>query len=374
VYDEMPVLRFFYLRDDIPLLLLKSSFIIFIVLLTAIIPSLIENTMYLENGKGLFQDYAFFVLLLTIFLLLVGCKFFFDTIPFTFLGSDSKLKKGFGITGVIDFSKDHSYEQEYTQYIGKQLDFVEGKGHKGKIGLWASFSFLLLIVISINIIPILNQGTSRSYWHPVYIYGFIGSIIRGTILYLILGPHFLWRVIATIIICNNVMKKLTKDKKLKIIPISPDKAGGLRSLGDLALELIYLSLTPIPFALAVIVFVGLPLELIIILIIYFSIVFMTFFLPLSSAHYAMKESRDSDIVIISNSFNNTYQQLMSNLMTKKRYSKEELEISSKLEENYKLYEKASEMPIWPFNNEILIKFGTLVGVPILLIIIQHYIY
>jgi len=141
-------------------------------------------------------------------------------------------------------------------------------------------------------------------------------------------------------------------KPEKIRPLNPDKIGGLKPLGQLALGmdivvaipstiiLLYLvsgtSLTH-PFTLGVI-------------ILYTLLLVVVFFIPLSSVHNAMLEAKEQEFSRINRMFNQIYDKIF---YKEKTLTSEDLE---NIQNIYYLYGEAKKMAVWPLDLSIIYRF------------------
>ncbi len=192
-------------------------------------------------------------------------------------------------------------------------------------------------------------------------------------LFFVLGfilPAIIMRFVTLVYFQIRITKKLVERDLLRVKPLSPDGAGGLRSLGKLSLSYTYML---IPFILALGVqyvswdyltpgfylgvFGFLPLSV------------FVFFFPLSVVHKAMDETKTS----IMKKLSQKYDQLNNKLLEKMNDENWENELMSKnkaLEIIDNMYKIAEKMPVWPFNTSIMVRFLSFNIFPIIVFIIQ----
>lgn len=177
-------------------------------------------------------------------------------------------------------------------------------------------------------------------------------------------PYFGFKFIAILHTLRGICKDLNKEGILRIRPLNPDRAGGLGTLGYYSLRLV---IVIVPFLLPIIlytVFLKMSLALGGGLLLYIPFLFFTFIYPLSGAHDAMSKFKKQELQTLSKEFNRVYDEFVLNI---KDHQLSEIpspfELMEKLDH---LYTKAEKMPVWPFNFEILSRFGALVatvGIP-----------
>ena len=108
-------------------------------------------------------------------------------------------------------------------------------------------------------------------------------------------------------------------------------------------------------------FVFIPLVLLIILMV------ALFMLPLSNAHDIMAKKKAEILGILSDRHYRAYKRFKEKAKEGDSMSEDAL---TELEGIDLLYNKANEMPVWPFDMGLLSKFLLFLGIPLLLIIIQ----
>ena len=127
--------------------------------------------------------------------------------------------------------------------------------------------------------------------HPINFFIFtVYQIVMGG--YII--PALFWRILAIIYSMRKFCKDLSERKALRIIPLSPDKAGGLKPLGDLALTFHFILVLPLIHIVISVYCWGITIGSIVGLLGSTPFVITVFFLPLSGAHNAMKKAKDVD--------------------------------------------------------------------------------
>jgi len=225
-----------------------------------------------------------------------------------------------------------------------------------------------MIAVASNTSSIVNrQGGWNSLDYPV-VFSFVAVhlfIIIGFVL-----PTIIIRFFNLVRFQIQLTKTLVKLNMLSIKPLSPDGAGGLKSLGKLSLSYTYML---IPFILTLGVqyltwdyltpgfYLGLlgflPLSV------------FVFFFPLSVVHQAMDETKRN----IMKKLSNKYDHLNNGLLEKMDDNDWEKELISKnktLEIIDNMYKVAEKMPVWPFNTAILVRFLSFNIFPLVVFFIQ----
>lgn len=161
-------------------------------------------------------------------------------------------------------------------------------------------------------------------------------------------------------------------RNVTLNPLHPDRAGGLRKLGQYALSTTY------PIALAGVIAViseyfaylndtlATSYYLHVILILYIPFSLLTFFAPLSAAHDAMIKAKERLILKISYQFNMDFSLTFNELTQPAKALKDNIE---KIEQLQRLHKLAETFPVWPFDIQTIRKFLIAISSPITSIII-----
>ena len=167
----------------------------------------------------------------------------------------------------------------------------------------------------------------------------------------------------TIIGLNRLFAELT----VKIAPLHPDKAGGLRILGDYVLSTsliigavgLYFGMNFIRQELNPFVITA---EFYALLALYFVLAPLFFFLPLIQVHRRMKEAKGRLLTEVADQFDIEYRKLLEGLKQDRLDSTHILRV----EAIQKIYKIAEDAPEWPFNVEIVSKYAAAIVFPVLL--------
>ncbi len=203
-----------------------------------------------------------------------------------------------------------------------------------------------------------NLWSSKQYPFSFWIRTFYELIVFSLIF-----PYLLLKFVAILHSMRSICKELTEAEAIRLRPLSPDKAGGLGTLGNYSLKMVTV-LIPGLIPLIMYIFFG---ELNFILksgiALYIPLVFFTFVYPLGGAHEAMNKFKKQELSVLSKKFNQVYDDFIRDIKTNQL---SEIPSDFDLMEKFsQLYSQAEKMPVWPFNFEILRGFGTIVTVLLL---------
>jgi len=164
-------------------------------------------------------------------------------------------------------------------------------------------------------------------------------------------------------------RNLYREFKIETKFLHPDRCGGLRPLGDLCIRFDYILLILLIYLILRIFFhYDIEFEVYFYLFLsvaYFSIVTLIFFYPLWPIHALMKTQKRALMNKLSKKLDPMYREL---IVGRTNISAKDLEKIGKMD---MIYNRANEMPVWPFDTGSLIKFFSTVFIPILGIILQN---
>jgi len=105
--------------------------------------------------------------------------------------------------------------------------------------------------------------------------------------------------------------------------------------------------------------------------VYLALVVAVFFLPLGSTHEAMREAKQEELRVIAHHFNREYDQVKLALLKGDDQPGPAIGDSfSRLEHLRRIYDEADSMPVWPFDTRTLLRFGTTLGIPVGLMLLN----
>lgn len=181
--------------------------------------------------------------------------------------------------------------------------------------------------------------------------------------------HIVIRQIITIRGINKFFRTIN----IEVAPLHPDKAGGLKPLGQYVVT-IGLGIGIIGLALGISLLrshMGLEkLEDIfyINLGVYALVAPIFFFIPLMEAHRIMQKAKDTILVDIARQYESLY---LSTIQKMKNGDPLEKDLAQ-MDAIRKMYLIADESPVWPFNINILSKFSAAVILPVILPVAVDY--
>jgi hypothetical protein len=186
-------------------------------------------------------------------------------------------------------------------------------------------------------------------------------LVRFVTFYML--SYIIVRQIFTIIGLNRFFSDLS----VKIAPLHPDGAGGLRVLGDYVLSTgLIIGVLGLYFGMGFLRRELNPLvitaEFYILLAIYFLLAPLCFFLPVLQVHRRMNESKRALLTEIAQQFDIEYRRLLDGL------KKDQVDANQvlRVETIQKIYKITAGSPVWPFNLEIVSKYAAAIVLPVLI--------
>jgi hypothetical protein len=156
---------------------------------------------------------------------------------------------------------------------------------------------------------------------------------------------------------------------LRIRPFHPDRSGGLRPIGRLAVAVNYfVTLVVVYFTLTLVFdeFARQNPVYISIFILFYPLSVMSFFGSLSSAHKKMAKKKEEVLYRLGVTFEYYYQKLTSG-SGKEIY---DIDSADEIAKIHALYEIADRMPVWPFDVRTMARFGSSLALPALIFAIN----
>jgi hypothetical protein len=301
--------------------------------------ALISHTLLTEHGNiGLFNDWRTWIELLLIQPLILGY----------YLWSIVAIKN------VIESLKiSISINIDLFDLTNVSTNFFYGK--------WRKF-LALIISIFYGISVFYMYRDIENSWASSGILPRITYAI-GTLIYIYISCMLVLNLISNMLVLNHVFKK----QDLNLIPLHPDRCGGLRSLGDYSVKTAYLISL---FGLYIGIFMPNIFKqggeqyiwyIFITLFLYMIFSFGCFFGPLFTAHKGMKTAKENLLLDISKQFQEDYLIAQTSLSDDSEALKHKVE---KIKELRVFYAMTDDFPVWPFDIHTLRRYLLAVPTPL----------
>lgn len=277
---------------------------------------------------------------------------------------------------VVDISR-----ESYKKLVRDVDSLMAGRGHgpyAGRMLVHLIGGVLAIFVVFGAFLP--PTGSMEGSWSILsrHLFWFALGIPVNFFFLGYVAPTAIWHELAAIWGMWKVANTASHRKALVQHPLSPDITGGLHPLGDVSLWIVYTILAPLILVVLGIFLIPiflLPVELgpgpLVLIVIFLALAFAVFFLPIRSAHEAMRKAKQKELGDIAEFYNSEYDQLKLTLEAKNPESDSTAEeIAARLGKIHQVYDRVNSMTVWPFDERMLLKFSTALGVPIILTVIN----
>ena len=259
---------------------------------------------------------------------------------------------------------------ELTKKDWKEFkDWAENKIFKNKLIIF--IPYMIAVPLSISLTKTYVFSTDNLW---ISVFGKTPTIAGWLIPVLIFTLYFLLIIsVIRVIAVYLVLRRFFKLFRANVQPLHPDKCGGLAPLGRLSMRLnIGVFLFGIVSVVGVLVNVyhyNKPyfyIYNIYIILGYLISATILFFLPLTSAHKSMKNSKIHSLCILNSKFDEINEKLLNDKDIKTFPN----EVAFKqLERIHKFHNMVSQMPVYPFNMKTVSSFIGSVVTPIMVLIV-----
>jgi hypothetical protein len=204
-------------------------------------------------------------------------------------------------------------------------------------------------------------------WTGPHPFGYFFNQAKDTFVFVILLPAALWQTALIALATRQMVKEIAKHDRLKIIPVFPDRAGGLSPLGQISLLLFYIVIVQLLHLLPTSIIYGMNWGYRIIYPLFFAFAVLVFFYPMKAARRPMKEAKRRELERIAVLIRQVYDALKqpTDAISTEQATKVEQIVALK-----ELYRQTEGMPVWPYNFGTLAKFSTVFLIPVIVYLIQ----
>ncbi len=163
------------------------------------------------------------------------------------------------------------------------------------------------------------------------------------------------------------LRRMFRTKDIQLLPLHPDRCGGLESisqysvrigLGIAALGLVISAATVYALQQGTLLTAYLILAGI---VAYIVLAPLFFFWPLGTAHEAMQDAKDAELLSLAKQFDNLYNRLKQEGINQDHVYENDMK---RLDHLRKLYQHAQEFPVWPFDVKNVRRFFAIVTAPV----------
>lgn len=244
---------------------------------------------------------------------------------------------------------------EYNKEVGEILSLVQGEG-KGRV----YYRLLLLggaVAFLVNASALFVRPGAWNSGSNLLTYS--ASQLYFLVILVLVYPSLAYKFLGMIYGISRICRTVKQRRAFRVWPLAPDGAGGLRKLGDVTIALNYFL---VPYVVLMILqrWTNSHIEgvvsfgFLIGVVSFVPVQVASFFLPLSAAHDAMKESKEEIIEMISVASERANRAMVEKLSEGNQGSNTEvMKIEEEMSSLRRMYDIAAELPIWPFDARII---------------------
>lgn len=275
-----------------------------------------------------------------------------------------------GLPLLSDTSSADAGSSRFSNEISEAVAFIGLRSPKARklhtFALAAMFVVVCFFISLVFISPGRPGWSTRPFEYPV---SFIFMCILAAFYWIFFFGNALWYLLAISLTVFPMLYKLGKRRAFVVVPIAPDREGGLSKVGEVALALTYLVAAGMPQLITWVLFMGIDAQFIAGGSTYILLLVATFFGPLISVHGIMKRAREEEMERLARLFGAEYKDLKtvaasSSCGPGESQSPGVQNTLSNLNNLDALYRRAEAMPVWPFNLSTLVKFLAVIVLPI----------
>lgn len=338
---------------------LKCLFLVLILYVPGLITTSFEKTLFIYVFEG-WRHFASTVIIgIVVWLLLRFLK-----------RMEEKIQQVDHI--LSPYAKEKSAQKEYLESKSWDEKIEKFKGSARVLGIassaWYYFqaigvafgAFIFsLFVINPEVGWVLGSRLNEVYLRSWYVsLGFVAGA----------SLHFIW---GGFWIIRTYCKDVVSDEE--IVPLDPDRTGGLRELGRLALDLdLIVALPVVAFPLYFLrelgfwdlktIQLGIGLS-----ILYALVLVFVFFVSISPAHDDMVKAKTKYLLKIHSEYKDMHKKLLHKLDTKQRIEPKDYNRLSGL---YELYDRVESMAVWPLDFRTILRFAITSTAPLISVAIS----
>lgn len=348
-----------------------------------IVVTWLDGTLYLRGREllGYIEDPVnpFYMLALAISTYLVHSLI--RRFSLAFLGAENGLNPQGGILQSIDLRGQTL--KAYEDTLQKIHDFISLKRQSARRWFLSLRVVALLLFIAGGLYePLLTEET-RSNWnflfypfrpnlsHIVqYPASFTFNAVKDAVVYVVIIPELAWFTLSIAVATMVILRRLQRDQTLVILPLSPDKAGGLKSTGEISLVLFYIVIIQLLHIFPTSMIFHWPLFHQLIYLPFFLFATFVFFAPLFVVRRSMKDAKRLELEKTMAEFHGLHKSLVRLDVLKKQDRNEIESLSRMIELNNERYRRSATMAVWPYDIGTFLRFITGIAIPMMFYVLQ----
>ena len=249
-----------------------------------------------------------------------------------------------------------------------KAEVVESQGIAPRVHGWAVWTPLAAVVTTITLVAFGVVGHLSGQWVEAQ---WVWNLMLGPIT--IVGVFAVCMIVARHLSTLVSLWRVFRSGPVRLRPFDPDRAGGLKPLGDYAISVGYVIATA-GVALALLSIQSqltgsLQSNYLVLTAwgVYVILAPLSFFATLGAAHGAMRKAKVQCLLLIAQQFDREYDLTVTTLQTPGTNIGAQVERVRHLDA---LYELTNRFPIWPFDTVTLGRFFTIMAAPIAAVLVS----
>jgi hypothetical protein len=171
-----------------------------------------------------------------------------------------------------------------------------------------------------------------------------------------------------VVVTVSVLRNLFRTENIHLLPLHPDRCGGLSSISNYTIKVAYAIASAGLVISAATVYelnhgtLQDAYPIILGIVAYVLLAPLFFFWPLGTAHDAMQEAKETELLMLAQRYDGIYSSLKKDVDLKEGDYEEKMK---RLDQLKKLYTIAVEFPVWPFDVENVRRFFAVMTAPLI---------
>src|SRR5574341_350668 len=242
---------------------------------------------------------------------------------------------------------------------------------------WFESKRVFYLICILSVLYAVSQLAAYENWVPWKSAGGYLNLAPATAYYRfpfwLLNFYTFLFAIYNIVITVTALRGLFRTRGIRILPLHPDKCGGLVSISQYTVNIAYGIASAGLVISGATVFalrtgtLGESYPIILGIVAYLVLAPVLFFWPLGTAHTAMQEARNDQLLRLARRLDDIYARMNLRNQSEKDFEQD----LKKHEEIRKLYDFAQGFPVWPFDTNNLRRFFAVVTTPLVPALISY---
>ena len=347
----------------------RVTIIFGIIFVVGLLVCWLDHSLVLTNhDHGYLQDTANYFFILGMIFSFSLARTLQKKFIYAFWGHGENLEKGSGLLAVV--KEDQELWDEYEASFKDRFAWISLEAPEARKWFYVIQMIIAAIYLTAaTLLPLLTKQTEGN-WNFLFVVNgthfssYLWCQIKDFWIYVVLMPSALWQIYLITRSTIHLVGLVKKHNCFEIIPLSPDNAGGLKPLGNIALILFYIVVVQLMHILATDIIRGFPIHDLFLTPLVMLFAAYVFFLPLGTVHSSMKKAKRDELDRIAREYNHIYYKYRGEIDGRDSNPKAKIDHMKEMQSIKDLYHQADEMPVWPFDRVTISKFLSMFLIPL----------